>query len=48
MKKVEIKAVIKYLLKKRMSPKEIHENFMDSLWKRPLPIALWKKWAAEF
>jgi hypothetical protein len=39
MQKVEMRAVIKYLCKKGMSPKEIHEDFMDTLV---------KKWAAEF
>ena len=29
----EIRAVIKYFYKKEMSPKEIHENFMDTLGK---------------
>jgi hypothetical protein len=33
MEKVEIRAVIKYLCKKGMSPKEIHEDFMDTLGK---------------
>jgi hypothetical protein len=43
--KVKIRAVIKYLYKKGMSPKEFHEDFMG---RSLLPIALWKKWAAEF
>jgi transposase len=34
MEKVEIRAVIKYLCKKGMSPKEIHEDFMDTLGKK--------------
>jgi hypothetical protein len=33
MEKVEIRAVIKYLCKKGMSPKEIHEDFIDTLGK---------------
>jgi hypothetical protein len=33
MEKVEIRAVIKYLCKKGISPKEIHEDFMDTLGK---------------
>jgi hypothetical protein len=33
MAKDEIGAVIKYLYKKGMSPKEIHEDFMDALGK---------------
>ena len=28
--KVEVREVIKYLCKKEMSPKEIHENFMET------------------
>jgi hypothetical protein len=37
--KVEIRAVIKYLCKKGMSPKEIHEDFIDTLGKESPPIA---------
>ena len=33
MEKVEVRAVIKYLCKKGMSPKEIHEDFMETLGK---------------
>ena len=33
MEKLEIKAVIKYFCKKRMPPKEIHEDFMETLGK---------------
>jgi hypothetical protein len=33
MEKVEIRAIIKYLCQKGMSPKEIHEDFMDTLGK---------------
>jgi hypothetical protein len=33
MDKVEIRAVIKYLCKKGMFPKGIHEDFMDTLGK---------------
>jgi transposase len=33
MEQVEIRAVIKFLCKKGMSPKEIHEDFMDTLGK---------------
>jgi hypothetical protein len=33
MEKVEIRAIIKYLCKKGMSPKKIHEDFMDTLGK---------------
>jgi hypothetical protein len=31
-----------------MSPKEIHEDFMDTLWKESLSYSTVKKWAAEF
>jgi hypothetical protein len=33
MEKVEIRAAIKYLCKKGMSPKETNEDFMDTLGK---------------
>jgi hypothetical protein len=33
MKKAEIRAVIKYLCKKGITSKEIHEDFMDTLGK---------------
>jgi hypothetical protein len=39
MKKVEIRAVTKYPCKKVMSPKEIHEDFVDTL-RSSLPSAL--------
>jgi transposase len=48
MEKVEIGAVIKYLCKKRMSPKEIHEDFMDTFGKESPSYSTVKKWAAEF
>ena len=47
MKKVEVRAVIKDLCKKGMSPKEIHEDFREALGKESLYSTL-KKWAAEF
>ena len=31
MEKVEVRVVIKYLWKKRMPPKEIHEDFMKTV-----------------
>jgi histone-lysine N-methyltransferase SETMAR len=31
-----------------MSPKEIHEDFMDTLWKESPSCGTVKKWAAEF
>jgi hypothetical protein len=42
MEKVKIRAVIKFLCKKGMFPKKIHEYFMDTLGKEspPLPIKL--------
>jgi hypothetical protein len=33
MEKVEVRAVIKYLCKKGMSPKEIHDDLMNTLGK---------------
>ena len=47
MEKLKISAVIKYFCKKGMPPKEIHEDFMDTLWKAS-PYTTVKKWAAEF
>jgi transposase len=48
MEKVKIRAVIKYLCKKGMSPKEIHEDFMDTIGKEPPSYSTVKNWAAEF
>ena len=48
MEKLEIRAVIKYFCKKGMPPKEIHENFMQSLGKEFPSYSTVKKWAAEF
>jgi transposase len=48
MEKVEIRAAIKYLCKKGMSPKEIHEDFMDTLCKESPTYSTVKKWAHEF
>ena len=36
MGKLEIRAVIKYFCKKGMSPKEIHEDFMETIGKESL------------
>ena len=36
MEKLEIRAVIKYFCKKGMPPKEIHEDFMETLGKESL------------
>ena len=49
MEKVEIRAVIQYLCKKEMSPKEIHEDFNENpLGKESPSYRTVKKWAAEF
>lgn len=48
MEKIEIRAVIKYLCLKGMSPKDIHEDFMDTLGKESPSYSTVKKWAAEF
>ena len=48
MGKVEVRAVIKYLCKKGMTPKEIHEDFMKTLGNRGVSSSSTvKKWAAE-
>ena len=46
--KLEIRAVIKYFCKKGMPPKEIHEDFMETLGKESPSYSTVKKWAAEF
>ena len=46
MEKVEVRAVIKYLCKNRMSPKEIHVDFMETLGEVS-PYSTVKEWAAE-
>ena len=43
MEKLEIKAVIKYFCKKRMPPKEIHEDFMETLGKESRSYSTVKK-----
>ena len=48
MEKVEVRAVIKCLRKKGMTPKEIHEDFMKKLWNECPSYSTVKKWAAEF
>ena len=48
MKKVEVRAVIQYLCKKGMTPKEIHEYFMKTLGNKSPSYITVKKWAAEF
>ena len=48
MEKVEVRAVIKYLCKKGMTSKEIHEDFMKTLGNGSPTYSTVKKWAAEF
>ena len=48
MEKVEDRAVIKYLCKKGMSPKEIHEDFIETLGKESPFYRTVEKWATEF
>ena len=43
-----MRAVIKYLCKKGMTPKEIHGDFMRPLGNEYLSYSTVKKWAAEF
>ena len=40
--------IIKYLCKKGMPPKEIHEDLMETLGKEFPSYGTVKKWAAEF
>ena len=48
MEKLEIRTVIKYFCKKVMPPKEIHEDFMETLGKESPSYSTVKKWVAEF
>ena len=50
MEKLEIRAVIKYLCKRGMPPREIHEDFMETLGKESTCTSnrTEKKWVAEF
>ena len=48
MKKHKIREVIKYFSKKGMPPKEIQEDFMETLGKKTPSHNTVKKWAAEF
>ena len=48
MEKLEIRAVIKYFCKKGMTPKEIHEDFMETLEKGSPSYSTVKKWTVEF
>ena len=47
-RQVEVKAVIRYLRIKGISPKEIHEDFMEILGKESPSYSTEKKWVAEF
>ena len=44
---LEIRAVSMYFCKKGMPPKEIHEDFMETLGKESPSYSTVKKWAAE-
>ena len=48
MEKVEVRAVIKYLCKKGMTPTEVHEDFMKPLGNESPSCSTVKKSAAEF
>ena len=48
MEKLELRAVIKYFCTKGMPPKEIHEDFMETLRKESTSYSTVNKWAAEF
>ena len=48
MDKTEARAVIKYLQKKGMTPKEIHEDMVKTLDDDSPSYSTIKKWAAEF
>ena len=48
MEKLAIRVVIKYFCKKGMHPKEIHEDSMETSWKRSPSYSTVEKWAAEF
>ena len=47
MEKVEVRVVKKYLCKKGMSPKEIHEDFTETLGKESPSYSMMKKWASK-
>ena len=48
MEKLEIRAVIKYFCKKGMPPKEIPEDFMETLRNESPSYGTVIKWAGEF
>ena len=47
MKKLEIRVVIKYFCKKGMPPKEIHVDFMETLWKESPSYSTVRKMACR-
>lgn len=48
MEKIEQRAVIKYLFKKKLTPKEIHEDMSTTLGESVPSYTTVKKWVAEF
>lgn len=48
MEKLEQRGVIKYLFKKRLTPKEIHDNMQTTLGESAPSYATVKKWVAKF
>ena len=48
MEKLKNRAAIKYFCKKGMHPKEIHEDFMETLGKESPSYSTEKMWAVEF
>ena len=46
--KLVIRVAIKFFCKKGMSPKEIHEYFLETIGKFSPSYSIVKKWAAEF
>ena len=48
MDKFEHRAVIKYLQKKGLTPKQIHEDMQETLGTSAASYAMIKKWVAEF
>ena len=48
MEKTEIRAVIKYFIKKGMKAKEIHANFQNPLGDSALSYSTVAKWTSEF
>ena len=48
METLETREVIKYFCKEGMPPKDINEDFMETLGKESPSYSIVKKWAAEF